>query len=223
MAQHIKLKAQKRTKTGHTAKQVLREGGLPAVVYSKTVESTPIQVDYKEFYHTYKVSGKTNVIDLAIDGDKSIPCIVHDLDIHPVKDTPRHIDFLAVNLKEKITAPVPVEIVGEAPAVKEFGAVVNIVHNELDVTALPDKLPESIVLNLEVLAEMSDTITIESLAASAVDYEFADEPDTVIVTLAQATEEVEEDVAPVEGEEGAEGSEGETAEGTSEEHTSDNN
>jgi large subunit ribosomal protein L25 len=218
MAKHIKLKARKREKLGHTAKHVLREGGLPAVVYSKAVESTPISVDYKEFYHTYKETGKTSVIDLDIDGQNTIPCIVYDLDIHPVKDIPRHIDFLAVNLKEKITTPVPVEIEGEAPAVKEFGAVINVIHNEIQVTALPDKLPESIIVNLESLAEMSDTITIQDLAAAATDYEFADELDTVIVTLAQATEEVEEEeTTPIEGEEGLEGEGGETGEGTSEE------
>jgi large subunit ribosomal protein L25 len=191
---HLKLKASKRTNVGHKAKQLAKVGILPAVVYSKKFESTPIQVDYKEFYHLYKESGKTTVIDLKIDDDKVVPCIVHDLDIHPVKDTPRHVDFLVVNLKEKITAPIPVEFVGEAPAIKEFGAVVNIVHDELEVSALPDKLPESIIVNLESLAQLSDVITIQDLLTQAVDFEFIDELDTPVVSLTQPKEEVEEEL-----------------------------
>lgn len=211
---HLQLQAKTRTKIGHTAKQLAREGQLPAVVYSDKVKSTPISIDYKEFYHTYKVAGKTNVIDLKIDEGKSIPVIVHDLDIHPFKDIPRHIDFLAVNLKKEITTVVPVEIEGEAPAIKEFGAIVNIVHNELNVTALPDKLPESITVNVDELKEMSDHITIADLANKAGDYKFADEAETVVVSLAMPKEEVEEEITSevAEGEEGAEGAEAATEE-----------
>jgi len=214
---HLKLKANSRTKVGHTAKQLAREGLLPAVMYSKKVQSTPIQVDYKEFYHTYKESGRTQVIDLKIDDDKAVPCIVHDIDVHPVKDIPRHVDFLVVNLKEEITAPVPLEFVGEAPAVKEFGAVVNIVFDEVEVKALPDKLPESIEVNLELLADMQDTITFEDLLTQAVDFKFAEEDlGAVIVSLTEATQEAEEgdttDATGGLGEVGEDSAEGESQE-----------
>lgn len=185
---HLQLQAQTRTKVGHTAKQLLRTGQLPAVVYSKAFPARSIQIDYKQFYHLYKEVGKTGVVDLTIDEGKVIPCIVHDLDIHPFKDIPRHVDFLVVNLKEKITAPVPIEVVGEAPATKTYGAVLNIVHDELEVTALPDKLPESIVINIDTLIEMSDVITIGDLASQAVDFEFVDVHDMPIVSLTQPKE-----------------------------------
>lgn len=186
---HLNLKAKTRTHIGHKAKKLLKEGILPAVVYSKKHVSTPIEINYKEFYHLYKQTGKTSVIDITIDEDKTIPCIVHDMDIHPVKDTPRHIDFLVVNLKEKITTPIPLEFINEAPAIKEHNAVLNVLKDKIEVSALPDKLPESIIVDLSTLTDMDSTITLNDLVGQASDYSFVDDMNMNIVTLTAQKEE----------------------------------
>jgi large subunit ribosomal protein L25 len=190
---HLKLTAKLRTQLGHKAKHVKREGSIPAVVYSKTVDSTPLTIDYKEFYHIFKQAGKTQVLDLSIDEKKAIPVIVHDIYVHPVTSKPEHIDFKVVNLKEKVVASIPVVIEGEAVAVKEFGGVLNINFQELEVEALPDNLPHEITVNVESLKTMDDVITIADLTNSDQKFVYILESDTVVASMVTQTEEPPEE------------------------------
>jgi large subunit ribosomal protein L25 len=65
------------------------------------------------------------------------PVLVHNLQVNPVSDVPVHVDFLQVDLKEKVEAEVPVELTGESPAEKQaIGTVVQHL-NEIKVEALP--------------------------------------------------------------------------------------
>lgn len=196
---HLQLKAKLRTQLGHKSKHVKREGLIPAVVYSKTVESTPLSIDYKEFYHIFKQSGKTQVLDLSIDENKSIPVIVHDIYVHPVTSRPEHIDFKVVNLKEKVVASIPVVTEGEADAIKEFGGVLNINFQELEVEALPDQLPHQIAVNVDSLKTMEDVITIADLTFAGQDYIFVGlDPETIVASMVvQSEEPAEEEIVAI--------------------------
>jgi len=196
---HLQLKAKLRTQLGHKSKHVKREGLIPAVVYSKTVESTPLSIDYKEFYHIFKQSGKTQVLDLSIDENKSIPVIVHDIYVHPVTSRPEHIDFKVVNLKEKVVASIPVVTEGEADAIKEFGGVLNINYQELEVEALPDQLPHQITVNVDSLKTMEDVITIADLTVAGQDYIFVGlDSETIVASMVvQSEEPAEEEIVAI--------------------------
>jgi large subunit ribosomal protein L25 len=185
---HLELQAKLRTETGNKARKLRRDGVIPAVIFSKSYGSENVQVNFSEFYKVYKQSGKNHVIDLMVD-DKKIPVIVNEIDVHPYKGLPRHVNFLAVDLKTKVTASVPVEIEGESPGVKEFGAVLIVDMEDIEVSALPDKLPNSIVINIEKLKEVGDSIKISDLTAGG-DYDFVVDADQSVVTLvAQSKEE----------------------------------
>ena len=70
-----------------------------------------------------------------------------------------HIDCYKVNLKEKITASVPIEFIGESQAVKDGNVLVE-VTNEVEVEALPTDLPEAIEVDISVLNAIDDMITV---------------------------------------------------------------
>lgn len=197
---HIELQAQNRTITGNQSRKLRRDGILPAVVFGKSFGSTNVQVVYSDFYKVYKQSGKNHVIDLIIDGKKT-PVIVHDIDVHPVKGLPRHIDFLAVNLKEKVTASVPVEITGEAIGIKEQGGVLIQNLEEIEVSALPDSIPGSIVVDVTNLKEIGDHISVEQLDIEK-SFEYVTEG-TIVTLVAQSKEEdfEKENETIIEGEE----------------------
>ena len=122
MTKHIQLKAEVRTIQGNSLRKLRKQGVLPAVIYSKELGSISLQLNYLEFLKAFKEAGSSHVVDLLVDEHK-YPCLVHDLDINPVSGKLRHVDFLSVNLKNKVIAEVELVFVGEAPAVKEFGAV----------------------------------------------------------------------------------------------------
>jgi len=186
---------------------------MPASVYGKDFKSISLSLDQKEAYRLFKDLGTSQLLDLEIEGKKgTIPVLFKNPQHHPVSDDLLHVDFYKVNLKEKITARVPLELIGTSPAV-EAGNVFLQIMNDLEIEVLPTDLPEKILVDLSLLKEPGDTITIADLKI--------DKKATVIANSTDAVAKVEEpkkkeEVAPVatEGEpvEG-ESVEGETPEG----------
>lgn len=154
----FKLSAKKRDLFGRKVKRLRNEGLIPANIFGKKVKSEAITVNSKEFREVFEKSGETQIIDL--DGR---PVLVSNLQVDPVTSDYVHIDFRQVDLSEKITANVPVEVVGESPAEKQsIGTVVQQL-NEIEVEALPADLPEKIEVDSSVLVEVDQTIYVKDL------------------------------------------------------------
>lgn len=193
---NLKLNIQTRELKGNPVRKLRRQGLVPSVIYGTVLqESVLAQLDLNQFIKVFRVSGKTSVVDLQNEASKeSYPVLVQDLDLDPVTGVIRHIDFLAVNLKEKVEAEVPLVLVNEAPAVKEFGAIVNQNLNAIQVLALPDKIPHEIEVNLEILTTLDSVIHISDLIHST-DYEILLEDSEVVASVVMPVEETEEEIA----------------------------
>lgn len=188
---HTQLTCTLREVKGNSLRKLRKNGVVPAVIYSKSLEPILLQMPFSDFLKTYKSAGKTQVIDMKVEG-KKIPCIIHDIDVHPVKGIPRHVDFLAVNLKEKVTTDVPIVLIGDAPAVKEQGGVLVTPIDTLEVTALPDQLPEQINVSIDKLANIGDAVRVEDIPSSK-NYVIETLPDTVVASVVAQQEEIEEE------------------------------
>src|SRR3989344_1700896 len=110
------LKGDKRTIAGKKVRKLRREGILPANIYGKEFKSTSVQLPIKDFLNVFNIVHETGLVDIAFDS-QIIPVLIHNVQIDPRSQNPVHADFFKVNLKEKITARVPVVAVGEAKAV----------------------------------------------------------------------------------------------------------
>jgi large subunit ribosomal protein L25 len=212
-AKRPQLSVEERTPEGsRAARRLRRQGFVPGVVYG-TGDTTPFRVDARELRHALREGSA--VLDLTFDG-KARPVILKDEQRHAFRDETLHIDFLEVNLSEKISTTVQVELEGaeESPGVKS-GGVIEHVTRELHIEALPTDIPERIVVDVSGL-DMAETMNLNQVAAPE-GVAFLDDPDeTVIATVTVPTEieepEVEEETELVgEGEEGAEAAEGEEA------------
>jgi large subunit ribosomal protein L25 len=226
MADRPTLEVDERTERGTRATRRLRRSGLvPGVVYGGRgqEDATSFKVDARVLRHVL-VDGSA-LIDLKVDG-KTLPVIVKDRQLDPVRDEIIHIDLLEVRLDEKIQTQVGVQIEGveEAPGIKEGGVLEQVSH-QLNVEALPTDIPEAIVIDASGM-EIAATMHLSEVTAPA-GVEFLDDLDeTIIATVVVPTEveepeEIEEETvlvgedgepieAPEEGEEAAEG-EGESA------------
>jgi len=108
------------------------------------------------------------------------------------------VDFFKVRLDEKITAPVPLEFIGESIAVKDMGGVLVKSMDEVEIEALPSNLPHSIKIDISAIKEIDGSIFIKDIAANE-NYKFISDPETVIATVTlPEEEEVEAPVASVE-------------------------
>ena len=76
--------------------------------------------------------------------------LLRAFNMHPWKGYVQHIDFQRVSKDRKIHMKVPLHFVNAevSPGVKEQGGIANHVLNELDVTCLPDDLPEFIQVDM---------------------------------------------------------------------------
>ncbi len=159
---HPVLNAEARTLLGKKVKKLRREGLLPANVYGKGLSSKSLQVKIADFQIVYKQVGETGLVELKADG-QTHPVLIKNLQMDYSTNTPLHADFYQVNLKEKVKTMVPVELVGEAKAVTEKIGVLLQTLSEVEVEALPDRIPEHIEANVEMLAEIGAGITVGEL------------------------------------------------------------
>ncbi len=162
---HEKLKVEKRKVLGKQVKKLRRDGITPGNVYGKDIKSTAVQAPTKEFMAVYKETGETGLVDLELDGT-NIPVLIQNVYTN-FRGMVLHADFFKVNLKEKVKANVPLEIIGEPKAVTEkIGILMNIIA-EIEVEALPEELPEKVEVNVEHLANVDDQITVADLKIPA--------------------------------------------------------
>lgn len=159
------LKAETRTITGRKVKNIRKAGKIPGNVYGKDVKSLSVQVSQKEFESVYKEVGETGLIELKI-GDEAKPVLVHGIQVNPKTSELVHIDFLQVNLKVKISAQVPIELVGESPAEKQALGIVVQQLNEVEVEALPADLPDKFELSIENLSEVDQALYVSDIKTS---------------------------------------------------------
>ncbi len=156
------LKVDKREITGKKVKNLRRDGLLPGNIFGKKIKSQAVQVASKEFAKVYEEVGETSIIDLTLDS-VNIPVLVSGLQLNPVTGDFLHIDFRQVNLKEKITATVPIELVGVAPAEKNGLGILVQQLNEVEVEALPTDFPENIEVDVSNLVEVDQSISVGDL------------------------------------------------------------
>lgn len=143
---------------------VLRSAGMtPAVVYGSGIDTTLISVQHSDFLKLYKTAGETTVIDLAITGGKTVPVLVHEIAYDPRTHKLQHVDFLAIDIKSAVTIPVPVEYVGESPAVRASLGVLNTLVDELEIEVLPSEIIHKLEVDISGLANLGDSIYIKDI------------------------------------------------------------
>jgi len=175
------LKAKLRTELGKKTNALRRAGFLPAVVYGEGVKSQSISVPYKDFEKAHKAAGESTLVKLEVDGEP-YNVLIHDIKHDPLKGTPLHADFYAVRMDKVIRTKVPIEFLGESPAVKNDGGIFVKVMQELEVEALPQDLPHGLRANLSSLTAFGVRLFVKDIIAIK-GVKILAEPDDVIALV----------------------------------------
>ncbi len=141
------------------ARRLRRSGFVPGVLYGGSHEEpVAFKVGERELRRIL-VDGSA-LFDVQIGDEKTVPVILKERQLHPVREDVTHLDLLEVNLREKIHARVAVELEGveDVPGVKE-GGVLDHITRELDIEALPTDIPERIVVDVSGL-EIGANLTL---------------------------------------------------------------
>jgi large subunit ribosomal protein L25 len=193
-------------------------GKVPAVFYGKKEASTPITVVAFDFVKLYKQAGESSVIILKGDG-MDVEALVQDVNIHPVTGKVRHVDFYVFEKGKKIKVEVPLDFIGNAPAIKELGGSLIKVLHALEIEALPKDLPNRISVDIASLVDFKSVIAAKDIKLPK-GVELVAHADEIVVSVAapKAEEVVAAptmDISQIEvakkGKEVKEGAEGEAA------------
>lgn len=200
--EQIDLNAEVRAGVGKRVARARAEGYVPAVIYGSNYVSTPIQVESRALHKTLARAGGNTLIKLQITGREPVAVLAREVQRDTLKHHIIHVDFQRVVMTERISAEVPLRLVGEAPAVRDLSGI--LVHgiDRLEVSCLPGDLPPAIEVDLSELTRLHDSIVVSSLQLPAA-VTIVSDPDTVIARIEppRITEAVEEAVqAPSAGE-----------------------
>lgn len=200
MSEQITLSSQKRTLFGKKIQKLRKEGIIPANIFGSKIESQAISLPLTDFKAAYKKAGETSLINLQVEGEeKGRPVLISNIQVDPITRAVLHIDFRQVDLKQKITATIPVELVGEAPAV-DAGAIIVTLKDEIEVEALPTDFPEKIEVDITKLANVGDAITIGDLSFSDKVTPTLDKEEIIVQAQEATKEEVVEEAEVEPGE-----------------------
>jgi len=194
--ENVVLNATQRTVTGKKVKQLRRQGKLPAVMYGSDYKAIPVTLDLRETTRSLQSLTQSTIVTIDLDGEQN-SALVQEKQVDFIRGTILHIDFRIVSMTEKIRTSVPVQLEGEAPAVKDFSGIVVTNLNEIQVECLPSDLPEQFVLDISNLSEIGSSILVKDVVSSDKIQVFAD-PDTVVVVIAGQAAEEEEEVEELE-------------------------
>ncbi len=204
----ILITAEKRDKVGKGAtRQTRRDGNIPGVVYGPEYEPVSISIDERTLRQAFKsAAGSTALYDLEVENKKN-KVIVREIQRDPVTSKILHIDFHAVSMTQPINVAIPIHFEGIPVGVTVDGGIMQTNMRDLEISCLPDQIPEFYELNVAELA-IGDSIHVKDIKMEGVEI-LSDINRTVVVISAPTVVKVDEPIA----EEGEELAEGEVAEG----------
>lgn len=202
--ERVKLEVRERTAHGSRESRRLRRSGLiPGVLYGRGAVH-PIAIPERDLRRALGGPGGLHtILDVVVQGDGGThPAVLKEFQRDPVRGKVIHVDLHEVRLDRPIQTAVSVTLLGEPAGVKE-GGVLQQVTREVNLEALPMKIPEHLELDVSGLG-IGESLRVADLRAVP-DVTFLDDPDeTVLAVVLQPTkieepEEVPEEGAEVEG------------------------
>ena len=190
------LSAQPRKMKGKQVGALRRSGKLPGILYGRGTEPIAVEMEAIEATRVLEVASASTLLDLELNGETH-KVLVREVQRHPLRRTMDHADLMKVALDVAIRTTVPIELTGEATAVKTFGGVLVTGISEIEVEALPADLPSRVIVELEPLATMEARITVGDLFLGKGVRVLSDPQAVVARVIYQVEEKLEEEVAPV--------------------------
>lgn len=147
--------------------QTRQEDRVPAVLYGRGKDTHPLIVDGRSLRQLLISGGSNVLIDLKVkEKGKKVTqetVMFKEIQRHIIqKDKLMHVDFIRISMTDKIEVNVQLNFIGEPIGVKDEGGVLQILTREVLVKCLPGDIPETIDVDLSVLA-VGDSISVNSI------------------------------------------------------------
>lgn len=166
------------------AKELRREGRIPAVIYGHEFDTMSLSIDEKAFMTVIRQQrGLHGLFNLKIEGmkDGEHTVVIKEVQRDPIKDNILHVDFQRIRKGEELTAEVSLSFTGEPVGVKEGGILQHYLY-EVTVHCLPKDLPDFIVVDVTNL-QVKDNLRINDLEQIE-GVKYVNSPEEIVVAVA---------------------------------------
>ncbi|MDD9725712.1 50S ribosomal protein L25/general stress protein Ctc [Roseovarius sp. SK2] len=159
------LHAQERTGTGKgAARAARRDGMVPGIVFGGDVDPLPVNIPFNVLLKRLKQGRfKSTLFNLKVDGHDDVRVICRDVQRDVVKDLPTHFDLMRLRRTTKINLFIPVEFINEEECEALKTGVLTVIRNEIELVVTAGDIPESITVDLSLMENIGDTITISQV------------------------------------------------------------
>ncbi len=154
------LKSQKREEKGEKvrSKQI-----VPAIVYGANGKNISLSLDRDEFNKLYKQAGESSLIDLFVGEQKEGKVLIQAVQYDPVTDRVTHVDLRRIDMNKEIITDISLQLISEAPIIKEQGGTLVKNIDQVKVKCLPGALVSAITVDLSVIKSFTDVIKVKNL------------------------------------------------------------
>ncbi|MEJ2749716.1 MAG: 50S ribosomal protein L25 [Anaerolineae bacterium] len=190
--ERLSITAEPRTVVGKKAKQLRREGMIPAVIYGQK-EPVHIQLENLSLRRLLRHAGSTHLVDIML-GKGKRTVLVREVQSHVTRGDLLHVDFIEVDMKETITAEAELVAVGtSAPGAEGLG-VATLALRTVEIESLPDHLVSEIEVDFSKIETPDDVIYVGDLVTPK-GVTILTDPETTVARFeyAKAPEEEEEE------------------------------
>lgn len=167
----FELNAQRRTEVGTSASRRLRRAGfVPAIMYGGDKEPLSLTLSHNELLKCLELEGfYSRILTVNIDNQPE-KAVLKDLHRHPYRPVVLHLDLQRASETQKLHMRVPIHFINEdnCVGVKQGGGVVSHHLTDIEVSCLPQDLPEFIEvdlqeMNLNQIVHLSDLVLSEGV------------------------------------------------------------
>lgn len=195
------IDAQPRTVTGKKVGVLRREGFVPATVYGPKSDPVNVQIPYRPLELALLKAGGSNLIDIT-SGGKKHTVLVREVQRNPITRKITHVDFFELDLTARLRTDVPLQLVGESPAVEARLGVLITGPTSLHVELLPSQLMDHIAVDISVLTEVGQSIHVADIKLEE-GIVILNDPEELIARVSQTAAARADEEELAEGEEGA--------------------
>ena len=191
--EQVELRAEKRKVLGKQVKQLRLQGWVPAVMYGRDFDSVTLRFEMRRLRQVLSQVGGSQLVSIKIKGIRQPEtALVRDVQRDPIKGTLLHVDFYRVEMTERLTAEVPLEMVGASPVVGLSEGILLHGISVIEVECLPGDLVDVIEVDLADLVEIGQALYVRDMAIPA-SIKVLTDPDEMIVHVVPVKEEEEEE------------------------------
>jgi large subunit ribosomal protein L25 len=190
--EEILLEVESREELGRIKVHDMRaKGYIPAVVYAQGKEPLALKISHSlllKLVHHHRI--ESAVINLKVKNDKkekTRPCLIKEIQYHPVYGDILHVDFNEISLTKAIKVNVPITVKGESVGVKQEGGSLEHILWDIEIECLPTQIPKDIEVDISSL-KLKDSIHVKDLILPA-GIKVLNDPGAIVLTVAEPMKE----------------------------------